>query len=217
MQWFEALYGPGLQPELAGMKPLFDTESPEPRKNEVLLEQKWLVDGVGFQRAREGQFFVKSDDARVIVGAAGAGMVAGHLSARLDGTLQSEDFMTDGKPVKIWVKGQGATVSLVIRNYELVGHGPTTAPLRQSVSTNQWRLYQFPTDLWKGEPDLVACFWKGNRGDGQRLWEDGRAAQSSGVAGLFGGRLCEGKVVNKDNDSQDGSLEYFPYVLDSVS
>ncbi len=165
-KWFEAIHRVGGRPELAGMKRFFQGVKRKGNKGEALKERKWIIEGVGFESAEEGRFVINPDDDRVIVGAAGKGMVVGHLSPRLDGAARSADFVVDGSPVKIWVKGQGATVSLVIRNYELVGHGPTTSPLRQSVNSNAWRLFQFPTDLWKGE---VAYLQIQHQGGSKRL------------------------------------------------
>ncbi|MFT6242042.1 MAG: hypothetical protein ACJAQT_004145 [Akkermansiaceae bacterium] len=150
-RWFGVLYGSRLRPELAGMKALINSARPKPSQNMSLPQREWLVEGVGFEEAGEGQFLVKTNDPPLIHGAVGAGMVAGHLSSRLDGSVRSEDFILDGEPLRIWVKGNGGTVSLVIRNYELVGHGPTTGPLRKSVNSDEWKLVQFPTTLWKGE------------------------------------------------------------------
>ena len=165
-RWFVALHASDGKQELLGMKHLFDSANPPPRKSESLGERTWLADGVGFESAESGRFFVNPDDPKIIQRAAGGGMVAGHVSARLDGTVRSEDFVTDGGPIKIWVKGRSATVSLVIRNYELVGHGPTTAPLRKRVNSDQWQLIQFPTSLWKDE---VAFIQIQHQGESKRL------------------------------------------------
>lgn len=166
VRWFEALYGSRLRPELAGMNALVHSAQPQPSKSLSLPSRDWQVEGVGFEEASEGRFLVNRNDPRVVPGAVGAGLVAGHLSSRLDGSVRSEDFILDGEPLRIWVRGQGGTVSLVIRNYELVGHGPTTGPLRQSVNSDEWKLVQFPTNLWKGE---VAFLQVQHQGEAKRV------------------------------------------------
>ena len=172
--WFIALHAPGGKPELAGMKHLFDSSNPAPRKNEVLAQRAWLTDGVGFESAESGRFFVNPGAASLIQRVVGGGMVAGHFSSRLDGTVRSEDFVTNGEPIKIWIRGRFATVSLVIRNYELVGHGPTTGPLRKSVNSDQWQLVQFPTSLWKDEAAFIQIQ---HQGESKRV----RASGAGGV------------------------------------
>ena len=39
-----------------------------------------------------------------------------------------------------------------MRNYELVGYGPTTNRLRVEINSDQWRKVGFATNLWAGEP-----------------------------------------------------------------
>lgn len=150
-RWFESLYVDRVRPELAGLNDRLDGKPVSDGPSEKLPERDWIIDGVGFEKAGDGVFVVDPNAPTVIRQGVGSGLVAGHRSARLDGTVRSQDFTVDGSPVKIWVRGRGATVSLVIRNYELVGHGPTTAPLRKAVDFDEWRLLQFPTNLWKGE------------------------------------------------------------------
>lgn len=165
-RWFEVLYAGKLPPELAGLKERLEGRVPKPSGGQVSKERSWISDGVGFDDAGQGQLVVNPDDPRVFIQAVGSGMVAGHRSPRVDGTVRSADFVTDGKPVEIWVKGRNATVSLVIRNYELVGHGPTTAVLKKSVNHDEWRQYRFPTNLW---PDEVAFFQVQHLGGIKRL------------------------------------------------
>ncbi|MGB0327295.1 MAG: PSD1 and planctomycete cytochrome C domain-containing protein [Akkermansiaceae bacterium] len=154
-RWFEILYGGKLPPELAGLKERLEGRVPQPSGGEAEKERGWLADGVGFEDVGRGQLVVNPDDPRIFVQAVGSGLVAGHRSPRLDGTVRSADFVTDGNSAGIWVKGRNATVSLVIRNHELVGHGPTTGVLKKTVNHDEWRLYRFPTRLW---PEEVAYF-----------------------------------------------------------
>lgn len=174
-RWFEVLYGGKLTPELAGLKERLEGRIPVPSEGEVEKERTWFADGVGFDDAGRGQMIVNPDDARVFVQAVGSGMVAGHRSPRLDGTVRSADFVTHGEPVGIWVKGRNATVSLVIRNHELVGHGPTTGVLKKTVNHDEWRLYRFPTHLW---PDEVAYFQVQHLGGVKRV-QSARAGDPS--------------------------------------
>ena len=79
----------------------------------------------------------------------------GHLSSRQAGTLRTPDFIIDGKPITIFVKGKNATVHLIVRNYEQVGKGPTTNRLRVVVNSDSWKPVTFQTNLWKGEKAYI--------------------------------------------------------------
>jgi hypothetical protein len=160
-RWFEAIYASGGRRELAGMRHLFDSSLPAPGKSEAVPVRNWKGNGEAFESVGKGKFLLNPEDPKVIQGAVGSGQVAGHLSARLDGALRTDDFVLDGKPVRIWVKGAHATVSLVVRNHELVGHGPTTNPLRQAVNSADWKIVQFPTNLWEGEIGYLQVLHQG--------------------------------------------------------
>ena len=76
---------------------------------------------------------------------------AGSLSSRQEGSLRTPDFILDGKPITLYLKGQNASVNLIVRSYELVGKGATTGKLRVVVNNDSWQAVTFKTDLWKGE------------------------------------------------------------------
>lgn len=85
---------------------------------------------------------------------------AGKLSSREAGTIRSPDFTLDG-PVSLYVKGKNASVHLIIRNYELVGKGPTTRALRVIINNDNWQKVSFATHLWKGEKAYIEIVQNG--------------------------------------------------------
>ncbi|MEN8848504.1 MAG: PSD1 and planctomycete cytochrome C domain-containing protein [Akkermansiaceae bacterium] len=151
-QWFLEVFT-GTTPELAGLRYWLLHQQAPPLRPSVphVTRRTWKSDGAGFAQVGKGAFVVNPTRPRVIVASAGQGMIAGHLSPRLDGAIRSEDFTLDGSPVEIWVKGHAATANLVVRNFELSGAGPTTSVLRKQINTDQWTKLHFPTVLWKNE------------------------------------------------------------------
>lgn len=139
----------GREPELTGLRHWLVHEKTPPAGNDHPKSKPlhWQANGEGFRELKQPSFIIDSS----IKSGIGSGFVAGDLSARLDGALRSEEFTLDGENVSIWVKGRGATANLRIRNYELVGSGPTTRVLRKQVETDDWQYLTFPTNLWKGE------------------------------------------------------------------
>ena len=126
------------------------------------FEYQWIASGAGFSSVEKGAFILNPDTPQVIVSGVGQGHVAGNLSARLDGTIRSQDFTLDGSPVEFWVKGKGAVAVLVIRNFELAGAGPTTSVLRKPITSDQWIKVRYPTTLWKGETAFLEVRHQGD-------------------------------------------------------
>ncbi|MGC6426273.1 MAG: PSD1 and planctomycete cytochrome C domain-containing protein [Akkermansiaceae bacterium] len=142
---FQVLFGK--EAELAGLRHWIKSGNlPGPENHPASQSFTWHSDDMPAVDAPS--FIIEGDR---ITSAVGSGHLAGHLSPRLDGALRSNEFTLDGKSVAIWVKGIGATISLRIRNYELVGTGPTTRVLRQRIEGHHWQRITFPTNLWKGE------------------------------------------------------------------
>ena len=113
---------------------------------------EWIVTGPGIRPAAEDGFLPALRGDAILRTAVGGGAMSAALSGRLDGVVRSPDFLLDGKPVELWVRGKNAAVHLVVRNYELVGYGPTTKRLRVEVNSERWTRIGFSTDLWEGEP-----------------------------------------------------------------
>lgn len=148
---YESLYG--TSPELDGLRHWIIQKS-APKKSQAQAPAdrfEWSTAGAGFRKLKKTSFIVDSASPSIITSAIASGHLAGDRSARLGGDLRSQDFTLDGENISIWVKGKHATVNLRVRNYELTGHGPTTAVLRKRVDSNTWQRITFPTKLWKGE------------------------------------------------------------------
>ncbi|MBC9890536.1 MAG: hypothetical protein F7B06_12015, partial [Opitutae bacterium] len=88
-------------------------------------------------------------------------LAAGQYAARVSGAIRSPDFILDGNPIELQVKGKFAAVRLVVRNYELTGRGPTTKGLYFPVNSDYWQTIQFETYLWKGLPAYLEIFQNG--------------------------------------------------------
>lgn len=112
---------------------------------------KWSAQGEGFKQIEEPDFILDPAHPSIIRSGLSRGSASGLISPRLDGALRSEDFVLDGKPIELWAKGQGAAVNLIVRNYEMVGRGPTTRVLRVELNSDHPTRVRFPTTLWEGE------------------------------------------------------------------
>lgn len=112
----------------------------------------WTSNGLSFglDPKKTGEFVVSNTKDKIIQSFVGDSMAAGDLGSRMDGSLQSDRLILDGKPIYLKVKGRNATVSLVVNNYELVGYGPTTSVLNKNIDSDEWQLISIPTHLWKG-------------------------------------------------------------------
>ena len=86
---------------------------------------------------------------------------AGSLSSRLAGAIRSPDFTLDGTPVTFYAKGKNTSIHLIVRNYELVGKGPTTKRLRIILNSDNWQRVSFATTLWKGEKAYLEILQNG--------------------------------------------------------
>ena len=86
-----------------------------------------------------GDFIPSSEGEEVLRTMAGGRLAAGTLSSRFGGSIKSPDFLLDGSPVRVRIKGKNARVShCMCSNYELVGHGPTTNRLTMVVNSDEW-------------------------------------------------------------------------------
>ncbi|MGI9241099.1 MAG: PSD1 and planctomycete cytochrome C domain-containing protein [Verrucomicrobiales bacterium] len=123
----------------------------------------WYFSGRSFgDSARAlGEFVPHSEGEAVIRAMVGGGLAAGTLASRYGGSIKSPNFVLDGSPVKVRVKGKNARVTLYVQNYELVGHGPTTGQLTKVVNSDDWQWLQFNTNLWKGETAYLEVLQNG--------------------------------------------------------
>jgi len=112
---------------------------------------KWRGSGEGVEEVSSSKMVVDPVMPSGFRGGLGKGLAIGRLAPRLSGSLRTEDFILDGKPVSFWVKGQNIAVNFIIRNYELVGRGPTTAVLKKEINSDNLTKITFPTVLWEGE------------------------------------------------------------------
>jgi hypothetical protein len=118
---------------------------------------QWLKSGLAFgtKPVNSGDVVFTSKGDRLIQTVLSAQLTAGHLSSRQAGSIRTPDFILDGQRLKLAVKGKNASVHLIIRNYELVGKGPTTNRLRIVINSDNWQTIGFDTKLWKGEKAYI--------------------------------------------------------------
>ena len=111
----------------------------------------WIPSGRAFGSAPHvpGEFVVTPSDDRVVASFTGGYAGAGTLTSRFAGALRSPSFDV-GESVSVRVKGKNVRVSLIIRHYELVGHGPTTGGLTKVINSDNWQTVRFNTRLWVG-------------------------------------------------------------------
>ncbi|MGB6221300.1 PSD1 and planctomycete cytochrome C domain-containing protein [Haloferula sp.] len=122
---------------------------------------KWTIQGRGFEWVDEPAFTVDLDHPSIIRSGSSHGAASGLKAPRLDGVLRSEDFILDGKPIELWVRGREAAVNLIVRNYEMTGMGPTTGVLRFNVDSSRMTRVSIPTELWQGEPAYLEVLHHG--------------------------------------------------------
>lgn len=173
-EWFQFLVMDRPAMELAGLRRALLGQ--RVKKAGLMVDQgkkfEWVAKGEGFERVDEEVLLWDAVETARIRGGAGPGYVSGRVSGKLDGTLRSGDFVLDGKPVELWVKGQGAVVNLIVRNYELVGYGPTTNVLRKVVNSDSPVKLTFPTTLWEGETAYLEVLQHGEVMQCYRAKED---------------------------------------------
>jgi len=115
--------------------------------------RRWHKEGPAFEIAPDtGRLLISQTGEQTVLGLTDGDVIAGHHGGRMSGAIRSPDFILDGKPVHLQAKGRFATLRLIVRNYELAGHGPTTAILNYTVAGNHWQDVAIKTDLWKGQP-----------------------------------------------------------------
>jgi hypothetical protein len=116
-----------------------------------------IPSGIGFgsKPVKGGEIVISTKGDKFIQNILGPNPSAGFLSGRYSGAIRTPDFMLDGSPVSIYVKGKNAVVNLIVRHYELVGKGPTTNRLRVVVKSDQWQKVSFRTNLWKNEKAYI--------------------------------------------------------------
>ncbi|YCM45702.1 PSD1 and planctomycete cytochrome C domain-containing protein [Verrucomicrobiaceae bacterium 227] len=161
--WLEFLAMEQSIPELNGLRRALSGKGPQSKMgtSDNLTRHQWRIEGEGFEKVEGGEWVMDASEPRLFRAGASNGYVAGALSARIDGKLRSEDFVLDGSPVVLWARGRGATVNLIVRNYELVGYGPTTNGLRIPLSSDSFSRIQFKTDLWVGETAYLEVLHQG--------------------------------------------------------
>ena len=125
--------------------------------------KNWKVQGLAFemQPGRPGTLILSASGPRAVQTVLSNTNAAGHFAARFGGAMRSPDFILDGKPIELQVKGKFAAVRLVIRNYELTGRGPTTSGLYFPINSDYWQTIRFDTYLWEGLPAYLEIFQNG--------------------------------------------------------
>jgi len=113
---------------------------------------EWLTSGLAFEDAPRsaGDFVITPAGDRVVATVVGGLPAAGHLASRFAGAIRSPTFAL-GKRVSVRVKGRNVRVSLIVRHYELVGHGATTGRLTKVINSDSWQTVSFDTTLWVGD------------------------------------------------------------------
>ncbi len=162
--WLEFLSMEQSIPELNGLRRALTNKGPQTNGEAVdnLSKYGWRIDGEGFEKIDEPEWLIDPNEPGFFRAGASNGYAAGSLSSRIDGKLRSDDFVIDGKPVVIWARGRHATVNLIVRNYELVGYGPTTNRLRIPLNSDSFTRIQFNTDLWVGETAYLEVLHQGD-------------------------------------------------------
>ncbi len=123
----------------------------------------WKLQGLAFeeQPKQPGALILSGSGHRAVQSILGNTLAAGQYTARVSGAMRSPDFILDGKPIELNVKGKFAAVRLVVRNYELTGRGPTTNGLYFPINSDYWQTIQFETYLWEGQPAYLEIFQNG--------------------------------------------------------
>jgi len=161
--WLEFLAMEQSIPELNGLRWALLKKGPQTSGAVTgnLSNFQWHTDGEGFGKVEGEEWVIDVNEPRLFRAGASNGYVAGARSARIDGKLRTADFVLDGKPVVLWARGRHAAVNLIVRNYELVGQGPTTNGLRIRLNSDSFTRIQFNTDLWVGETAYLEVLHQG--------------------------------------------------------
>ena len=114
---------------------------------------QWRKQGPAFEvEPTAGRMLISQQGDQTVMGLTGGNLIAGHRGGRTSGVIRSPDFILDGEPIRLQVRGRLATVRLIVRNYELAGQGPTTAILNHTVDGDDWQNVAIKTYLWEGQP-----------------------------------------------------------------
>ncbi|MGC6567968.1 MAG: PSD1 and planctomycete cytochrome C domain-containing protein [Akkermansiaceae bacterium] len=161
--WLEFLGKEESIGELNGLRHALIKKGPQTRGEKVdnFGELEWWPEGKGIDKVDGAGWLLDANDPRLFKVGASNGYLMGAGSSRIDGKLRSEDFVLDGKPVVIWARGRAATVNLIVRNYELIGYGPTTNRLRVRLDSDALTRIQFNTNLWEGETAYLEILHQG--------------------------------------------------------
>ena len=159
---------PELQPLFQGSEITAKTEYPTGELSASFAEvarspNNWKLQGLTFDEQPEtpGTLILSGSGPGTVQSILGNTLAAGQYAARVSGAIRSPDFILDGNPIELQVKGKFAAVRLVVRNYELTGRGPTTKGLYFPVNNDYWQTIQFETYLWKGLPAYLEIFQNG--------------------------------------------------------
>lgn len=169
--WVLLLHLPERQKQWPELQPIYEKQSrPKPVKSSsasfaaiAKSLKNWIPQGLAFQDSPEnpGTIIVSNKGDQTVQTIVGETTVAGHTASRVSGAIRSPTFIIDGKPIQFQAKGKFATARLIIRNYELVGRGPTTASLYIPINSDHWQSFEIETYLWEGEPAYFEFFQHG--------------------------------------------------------
>jgi len=162
--WLEFLAREQSISELNGLRYALTRSGPQTKgsKIENLAGLEWVTQGEGVDQVQGAGWVLDANQQQLFKVGASDGYLIGANSARVDGKLRSSDFVLDGRPVVLWARGRAATVNLIVRNYELVGYGPTTNRLRVRLNTDSLTRIQFDTGLWEGESAYLEVLHQGD-------------------------------------------------------
>ncbi|MDA0349215.1 MAG: PSD1 and planctomycete cytochrome C domain-containing protein [Verrucomicrobia bacterium] len=169
--WLKLAVFPETQNEWPELVPLITGKPKSDSSSEVSQSfaevarslDSWSLQGLAFtdQPQKPGSLILSSEGTNAVQTLIGDTPVGGRFASRISGAIRSPDFIIDGKPIELEVKGRFASVRLVVRNYELTGRGPTTAKLYTPVNSDHWQTISMETYLWPGQPAYLEIFQNG--------------------------------------------------------
>ena len=172
---------PELQPLFAGWEKTTKKVHPAEELSASFAEvarpiKNWKVQGLAFEMQPKipGALVLSASGHRAVQTVLSDTDAAGHYAARVSGAMRSPDFILDGKPIELQVKGRFAAVRLVVRNYELTGRGPTTNGLYFPINSDYWQTIRFETYLWEGLSAYLEIFQNGEATHSVRTKEEER-------------------------------------------